>query len=414
MKGVGVLLLCGGLLLSPAQASDDLLGRTVGVAQSTWNEVLRLGGLGGQATPLATDLELPPDAGPPKSFQEVWRQLTPKLEGTLDLQEEMTSLPPSTWFGRDQVQAQRQVDRLLDEAIGILGISEAQHFRDHIRDLQQQIRNKREEISQARRERVSAPQESLWRTTVADYDKRIERLQEQIRKHEQELLEIRGRFTRHLQQIGLDLEEEQLEFLLSTVVGEDIIQMGIAFDNVRLMTLQLEKLVDESQEEMEMARRYYGMYTVLLRVIDQMYGHLIEQIDRDYLPKIDSIIARAQSLNQETGELLKKYPERSEILRSNQASQQLTLKASGLYRRYLQEQRRDVMSARQRLNEDMLIANNTYDTVRVSGELISVVRNSRHLLETLGRMQVPTLRGFENLEMKREFERLTTQMRGLE
>ena len=99
------------------------------------------------------------------------------------------------------------------------------------------------------------------------------------------------------------------------------------------------------------------------------------------------------------------------MLRGNLESQRLTLKASRLYRQYLGEQRGDVELARGRLNDDIRIANNTYETVKVSGELIAIVRNSRHLLETLGRMQVPALRGFENSEMKREFQRLSDRIR---
>jgi len=150
---------------------------------------------------------------------------------------------------------------------------------------------------------------------------------------------------------------------------------------------------------------------VLLQVLDRMYGHLINRIDSDYMPHIESIIARTKALSKETKELIARYPERAKVLESNLSSQNLTLKASRLYKNYLSEQRGDVAQARKRLNDDIQVANNTYDTVKVSGELIDIVRNSRHLLDTLGRMQVPALRGFENLEMKREFQRLTDRLR---
>jgi hypothetical protein len=49
--------------------------------------------------------------------------------------------------------------------------------------------------------------------------------------------------------------------------------------------------------------------------------------------------------------------------------------------------------------------------VRVSGELVGIVKASRKLLDGLISRQVPALRPFRNLEMQREFEKLTEQLR---
>ena len=57
------------------------------------------------------------------------------------------------------------------------------------------------------------------------------------------------------------------------------------------------------------------------------------------------------------------------------------------------------------------VARNTYETVKLSGELVSLMRDSQQLLNALFNRQVPALRTFENLEMKREFEKLTAQLR---
>ena len=69
------------------------------------------------------------------------------------------------------------------------------------------------------------------------------------------------------------------------------------------------------------------------------------------------------------------------------------------------------MRTRKNLEKDIAAAWNTYETVRVSGELVGIVRSSRRLLDGLLNRQVPTLRPFQNLEMKREFESLTMQLR---
>ena len=70
--------------------------------------------------------------------------------------------------------------------------------------------------------------------------------------------------------------------------------------------------------------------------------------------------------------------------------------------------------ARVELETDIAAAWNTYETVRVSGELVGLVRSSRKLLDGLLNRQVPALRPFGNLEMRKEFEKLTAQLRAEE
>ncbi len=59
----------------------------------------------------------------------------------------------------------------------------------------------------------------------------------------------------------------------------------------------------------------------------------------------------------------------------------------------------------------MSVAENTYETVKISGDLLRVMSSGEDLFGLLFELQVPTLRPFENLQVKREFEKLTTKLR---
>lgn len=404
--------LLAALLLGCSGGEADWMDDTKQQAAELWQQTRALSGAEPSAQALPVSGGAPADIREPAPhFAEVWEQMLPRLNEALNLEDEKDHLPESAWLGRDRQDAQAEVDQLLDEAIGILGISDAETFRQDIQAIEGAIVERREMLVEFRQARITAPKDSLWKTTVEDYDDKIAALKEEIAELEDHLDERQKAFAAHLQELGLDLDEQQLEFLFSTVVGDDIIRMGIAFDNVRQLTVQLENLVVESQEDLETARRYYGMYTVLLRVLNQMYSTLILDIEQRYIPDIERIMEKAQDLAAETRELMEQYPERGSILRNNLSAQNLTLQASDLYREYLKEQREEVVDSRRRLNDDLRIAHNTYETVKVSGELVHLVQTSRNLLNTLRRMQIPTLRGFENLEMKREFERLTLQLK---
>ncbi len=344
-------------------------------------------------------------------FDLVWDQVLPKLDETLVLQERQGGLPESAWFGEDQESNQEAIDALLDEAVAVLSTSDVQHYRARIRVLQEETEQAREDIADARRRRVSAPESSMVKRTVKDFDQEIAEREADVERYREELSRVRRGFGADLRKLGLDLSDEQLDLLLSTVVGDNLIDLGIVFDNVKAITAQLEELVRESGEDLQSARRYYGMYLVLLKSLNQMHLHVERAIAERYIPQIDAIISRAKALTVETRSLKERSPDKADLLDANLSAQHLTIQAAGVYREYLIEQGREVADARRELERDVAAAWNTYETVRVSGELVGLVRSSRKLLDGLLDRQVPALRPFRNLEMKREFEKLTAQLR---
>lgn len=349
-------------------------------------------------------------AGAP-GFQQVWKGLLPKLDQTLALEEHQAELPESAWFGPDQGSNQAKINGLLDDAVEILSTSPVQRFRERIRVLQSEIERARADIAQSRQRRVAAPAESVVQRTVADYDRLIGEREEDIRRLGVELEAVKGEFAGAVRSLGVELSNEQVELLLSTVVGDNILDLGVVFDNVKSVTAQLEELVSQSREDLASARRYYGMYVVLLRALYRMHLQIEESIGEDYLPQIDDIIARTQSLMAETRRLQRDSPAKLELLAANLEAQGLTLEAAAVYRQYLSDQSEQVRRARADLDKDIAAAWNTFETVRVSGDLVGLVRSSQRLLDGLMSRQAPALRPFENLELRREMEKLTEQLR---
>ncbi len=349
--------------------------------------------------------------GDQNHFGRVWDQVLPKLEDTLALQERQAELPERAWLGADQQSNQEAINDLLDEAVDILSTSSLEGYRGRIRRLKTEIAEARQDIADYRQRRVSAPAESYVKKTVEDYDRAIAKRETDIKRYEEELTTIKGDFAAELRRLGLELSDGQLEFLLSTVVGDNLIDLGIVFDNVKAITAQLEQLVEQSGEDLQNARRYYGLYVIVLKSLKHMHLQVEQAIADQYIPQIDAIIDRARTLSTETRTLQARSPDDRDLLAANLEAQQLTIEAGGVYRQYLTEQAQQVMKTRKDLEKDIATAWNTYETVRVSGELVGLLRASRRLLEGLLDRQVPPLRPFQNLEMKREFDMLTAQLR---
>ncbi len=337
----------------------------------------------------------------------LWQDLMPRLDEILALQDRQRELPESAWFGEDQVSNTSRINALLDEAAEILVGNNA--LRARIRQLARGMNDNRRAITDLKRRRMAAPSDSLWRKTVQDIEDEIAERERMLTEQQKELDRVRRMTASELREMGVDIDAEGLEFLLSTVVGDDVVDMTLAFEQVRRLTEQLEALTSRGREDLPTARRYYGMYTVLLEILDHMNATLIGSIEQDYLPRIAAIGGRARELRRQTRELQAHAP--SAVLQANLEAQQLTIDAAGSYADYLQRQRQQLLTSRQRLSLDIAVARNTYETVKMSGDLVALMEDSQVLLDSLFRLQVPALRAFENAEMKREFQRLTSTLR---
>jgi len=341
----------------------------------------------------------------------IWKELVPKLDETLQIEDGRETLPERAWIGRDQRDADADVNTLLDASVAILSRSPVQDYRARIETLRDEVASARADIDRFRRARVAAPRESLVATTVAEYDQRIAKREADIQASLAQLEQVKAEFVGELRAMGIELSDDQVDLLLATVVGDNLIDLGIVFDNVKAITLQLETLVEDSGEDLESARRYYGMYVILLRALARMHSDVAEAIETVYVPEINAIAERAAQLSEETRALMKAQPTRAALLRNNLEAQALTIEAAEVYREYLLEQRTQVEQARAALDADIETAWNTYQTVRVSGELVDLVQSSQSLLDGLLDREVPPLRQFQNLEMQRELEKLTHELR---
>ncbi|MBE9561452.1 MAG: hypothetical protein IMF12_01130 [Proteobacteria bacterium] len=350
--------------------------------------------------------------GTDPAFAEIWDKVTPNLNRILDIEQENETLPDSAWLGKDKNDNQGKINTLLDEAIGILSISKSSEIRKQIRSLEEDIRSLKQSIAKYRQSQISAPIRSKWKTTVSDYDEKIEQLDELIQQRHKEIEKLKTEFSQQLADRGLHISKEQLDVLLSSVVGDDIIQSSVVYDNVKKISQQLMVLTKNSGEDIEISQRYYGMHTVLLKTLFHMQVTFTKNIDEKYLPKMAKIVKEINNINETTRSLLSGEVDKNHRLHlmANIGAQKLTLQTAELYKKHLNRQRDKVEIAKNKTEADLQIAQNTYRTVRVSGELINLLRTSQKSFDTLLNIQVPDLLVFESLQMKQEFAILTQKL----
>jgi hypothetical protein len=346
------------------------------------------------------------------SLATIWKQMLPTFDQLLALEKQQETLPDSAWFSKDKTDNNIEINQILDEAVGILSFAASNATRDQIRSLEQRIRELKQAISQYRQAQISAPPQSTWETTAPEYENKIKQNLALIERANQKIAQLKMNFAQQLAEHHLYLSSAQLDVLLSSVVGDDIIQMSIVYDNVKKISQQLMTLALDSGEDLEISQRYYGMYMILIKILLHVQQNFITQIDKKYQPKLAQIMEKMQNIQYTTENLLRHETDtkRRRHLMANLEAQQLTLTTAQLYQQHLQQQRRKLVQAKAKTVSDWQIAQNTYKTVIISGELVNLLRSSQKFLDLLLNLQVPELVEFENLQMKQEFAILTQQL----
>ncbi|MBF0109256.1 MAG: hypothetical protein HQL76_08780 [Magnetococcales bacterium] len=345
-------------------------------------------------------------------FDRVWEEALGKLDRALATHETWEQAPESSLLGADKNSVRQEFDELLDELLAILAdpgidasITEINHHRQRITDLEESILRDKEA-------RITAPVKHLVKTTQEDLDRNIKNTQTEILHLKRDINRKKEALQTRLQHIGITLSPEQLDVLLARIDSEDILQMAAVFDILKQITQQLMTLTRESGENLQAARRYYGMHMVLLECVVHMQRRYIDHVERRYIAGIMNITDETTQLTAETRQEMQhsQQPHHRTLYEKNLAAQLLTLKTARLYLQHLHEQRIKVEQARSRSIKDLEVAKNTYRTVRIGSQLMDLLQASQQGFDTLMGLQVPEVVPFENLEMHKKYEELSSRL----
>lgn len=352
--------------------------------------------------------------------RRVFSKVLPPIEEAAERYEEHDDLEERRLFGRDQRDNAEAIDALLDRAVEALELSSLDDVRRELRALEERRRTLAARIVRDREARVSAPRsdditaiEDALTTTVEEYDRRIADDSAALEAIDAEAEELVERFVDELRAVGVEIDREAAEGLLAAVSGDEFIKLCAVFDNVRLVTEQLQELTEQSGESLETAKRYYGVYVVLIRIMDRLQVEFVAQVRDESIPRLRELADRARENIVQAERNLRRDGDPA-IGAANIEANRLTIRATELYVEYLTAQANDIERQNARLQPRLRDAINTYDTVRVASQVASILRESSRDLDALLNLEVPKLRGFENAELQAEFVRLTDELGGLQ
>ena len=352
----------------------------------------------------------------PSYLVEKWGSLTETLSDALSLRDRQETLPASSWFGADRTSNARKIDELLDRALEILAQGRAGDLRRQALELRTEIPKLRLEADGLRNQRISAPESSRlpWVRTRAKIDERLSELDGEIADRERALLAVNAQLAEALRDLGLQLDDRQIDILLSSVTGDDLLQNAVVFSNVRAMVEKLAELSREDRDNLEINRRYSGLYLVLNDLLIHTQEELVRRIDGEYKPRLGEIGREAEALRKEA---LAKASQagysdsQKKSFALNAESNAMTLRVAELYTRLLDSQRKGILDNLADLRRNRDLAENTYRTVRSSGDLRNLIRSGLELFDSIHALSMPEILPFENEAIRREFEEINKRLR---
>ena len=339
------------------------------------------------------------------------------LEVALEMFDEQREMPKNDdlafydFLSRTKESQQRKIEGYLEVAAESLGISKINDRREKIVNLRQQILTSRKNISIYQRKRISAPKSTYNPLSVSQkgYDRKISNARESIKLAEAEIQQDKDTLIAELNQLGMKITPTNVDILLESITGDEFVRISVIFDNAKQFARELEQLTDQTGEDLETAKKYYGVYLMLLKTIDQLQNKFIDNVDDVYYPKLDQYAQEAkQNISEARQAIL--AGGNAKVLENNIFNNQITYDAAMFYKQSLANQKSQMARANRETRKNILTAVNTYRTAALSKDLASLMAVSRRAFESISNLSVPDLRPFDNTRMKEEFSKLTREM----
>jgi len=345
-------------------------------------------------------------------FNNIWEDVISNLEKGLALSHKIDQAPNSAFFSADKESIRKDFETVLDDIIMLLLDDNLLNYRKNIRETKESITSLEKEILDYREKKITAPTQSHLKTTKDEYVQKIADAKESIKAYREKIVKIKFAMSENFKELGINISPQQIDVLLARVDGDDIISMTLMMDVLKQITVQLLAIMQESGEELNHAKKYYGMHMVLLELVVYVQQKLINKIEHTYIPKIDKILSDTSQILEETSKKIsdEESLQRRTIYYQNYEAQKLTFKVATLYKKNLQDELIQVAKARDASQKNLDLSKNTFQTVTLSSDLYKIISTSQEMMREVMKLQVPTIIPFENMKMKEKFQELTKKI----
>ena len=195
---------------------------------------------------------------------------------------------------------------------------------------------------------------------------------------------------------GFELTAEQVEALAASPNAEDLATLITSFQALRLVTMEMEDRLRVAPSA-ALAKDYYGSYSVLLIVMDKIQNKAMQNIQKIYIPKADSLAAEAQHVIDHAKETLQRRntlplgSEEKQSLQFNIATNEESQRRAHRLRAKLEKNLSILREANLRLKNSIEAAANSHRTMLVRTEIDRLDLHSTREFEEIQKLVLPPM-----------------------
>lgn len=309
------------------------------------------------------------------------------------------------WFSKSDYQ--EDIDELYAQVFEMITDEGIEDLKERLLKNDENLKDENQRLTELKKKQSLAYEPA----EKASYDLKIAKQNAKIKNIKANKQSLIREVQFRLSEFGVDVTDDQVEALLVKVNANDILSMSTTFPVIAKFATHLGEITQNTGEDLVSAKKYYGMYVLLLELQLFIQDQYIDRLENEFIPKIDQLKDRSVELISNTKDLMRKSSKKPrEIFANNLESQEFTLKAINLYKSQLISDLAKVKKAKAKLSEDYKVAMNTYETVDLSFNVSALINANSNLFKDVMTLQAPELIPFENTKLKEEFEKLTLQI----
>ncbi len=351
----------------------------------------------------------PHDATANEYFIDVYEE----VDDFLQLSEKYDKAPRDSFISilsETKAEINQEMNIFLDDVLLLLANNQVVDLKKNIESLTKKNKNISEEIAKLLITQQGAETNKkfyeIWKKTQDDITKNIAQLRQEKEENNITITANRQKIIFFLQQNGVNLSQEEAESLLKTVTGNDFVDTIAVLKSVHNIIASLQQTLKTEDENIHIARKYYGLFWLSTKAYYRQLQRFIEHIDAKYLPKLEAIQAENTLLIQKTKKLVKT----NKTYQSNLDAQLLTNEAIGIYRTMLRQQKGRIQHQQKQINQILLHAENTYKTVNLAHSLYQSMDENLSAYNALMSLPAIEMTPFRNSQLELKMLELTEQI----
>ena len=347
--------------------------------------------------------------GVKSSVKGNWSRFVKESEKVTGLMDGMRDLPESSIipFVTDKKDQRAKIRRELLKVRELLLSTDAQ-----------QIMKEVDKIDRALAKNAAATREETEARLLdiehsAAHDERLAELSLQREKLEAERAVRAKSVVAELRTLGLNVSGEAAEKCLFPVNFDDIVDGAVVSKNIGEVVENLRGLMKDGS--VDASCRYFGLYLTMVEVQVASYEDYLEKSRtgswRTGIRKILSDASAARETALASSRNADFTAEQQKIFAHNAEVNAATVRAAEAYLKVLDSHEKVIAEKLVTAEKVRKVVANSYDTVTLAGDFLSIVKSNGEAFDSLLRLELPPIEMFNDAAVQEEFLAITRKLK---